>query len=280
MSLADLPLPPPPSPLRREGEKNRAWRLILVAFVITLGAFAPSRAQTNQPIYAALGPEAYGILRVLVGERRVVAIQPGGLAGLLQQQVLEALVLPEDWGSDSDQKVARAAGVAVFTVRRHNSVEAIRANIRALAALTGTEDTGARWLRLIDVGLSRIRSQVRPYRLVRVLVLSPEGYTQGRGALITELMALANGINVAAEAGIPEAREVEDAQIRSLRPDVVLLINWSPGAALAFAHNPLYRGVPAFDHNRIYRISPVGKDPARLVDDVQRLADWLHPPLF
>jgi ABC-type Fe3+-hydroxamate transport system substrate-binding protein len=256
------------------------WRLFLVAFVITLGAFVPSHAQINQPIYAALGPEAYGILRVLVGDRRVVAIQPGGLAGLLQQQAIETLVLPEDWGSDSDLKVARTARVAIFTVRRHNSVEAIRANIRTLSALTGTEDTGARWLRVIDVRLRHIQSQVRHYKPVRVLVLSPEGYTQGQGALITELITLANGINVAAEAGIPEAREVEDAQIRSLSPEVVLLINWSPDAALAFARNPLYRGLPAFDRHRIYRISPVGKDVARLVDDVQRLADWLHPPLF
>jgi hypothetical protein len=280
VSLAGLPHPPTPSPLSREGEKIRAWRLILIAFVVTLGAFSRSRAQTDQPIYAVLGPEAYGILRVLVGDRRVVAIQPGGLSDLLRRQTIETLVLPEDWGSDTDLKVACAAGVAVFTMRRHNSVEAIRANIRALAALTGTGDTGARWLRLIDVGLSRIRSQVRPYKPVRVLVLSPEAYTQGRGALITELIALANGINVAAEAGIPEAREVADAQIRSLRPDVVLLINWSPDAALAFARNPLYRGLPAFDRNRIYRISPIGKDPARLIDDVQRLADWLHLPLF
>ncbi len=267
-------------PLRREGEKYRAWLLIVVALAVTLGAFSGSLAQTRQSVYAVLGPEANSILNVLVGHQHVVTIQPGGLANLLRKQAIDTLVLPEDWGDDTDFRVARAAGIAIYSVRRHNSVEAIRANIRKLAALTGTENLGIRWLRHIDVGLSHIQAQARLYKPVRVLILSPEGYTQGRGALITELIDLANGINVAAVANIPEAREVEDAQIRRLAPNVVLLINWSPDTALAFARNPLYRGLPAFDRNRIYRIASIGKDPTRLVDDVQRLADWLHPPLF
>jgi ABC-type Fe3+-hydroxamate transport system substrate-binding protein len=254
--------------------------LTLVAVLAMFAAFAvptPSRsAGAAVPVYATLGPEAPAILRVLVGDSRIVALQPGGLAEALKDRTLAALVLPEDWADDADLHAARAAGLTIVRLRRQISVANILANIRQLADLTGTVQAGARWIDDIQRGLDRIRLAVRGDPPVRVLMLSPEGYTQGQGALITELIDIAGGVNAAAEAGIAEARQVDDAQIRALRPDVVLLTGWTPDAAAEFAANPLYRGVPAFDQARVYRIAAPGKDPARLVADVQALAEWLH----
>jgi ABC-type Fe3+-hydroxamate transport system substrate-binding protein len=234
-------------------------------------------------IYAVLGPEATPILRVLVGNQddiRIVNLQPGGLTTTLAQTRVDALILPEDWADDSDLGTARAANVPIVTLKRHTSIANMIANIRLLGKLTRNEQAAKDWIERINKGLAHIRQSVACYPPTRVLVLTPEGYTPGQGALITELISIANGINVAAEAGIPEARQIGDDQIRELAPDVVLLIGWTPDSAAIFAGNTLYHGIPAFDRDHIYQIAPPGKDPASLVQDVQALADLMHPAEF
>ena len=256
------------------GSRPPALFMLLVVTIIRLG---------SNHTYAALGPEGFAILQVLfrdAPDRQVISIQPGGLVSTLTQQGLDALIVSEDWSSAVDVQTARDAGIPVVEVKRHISIANIVANIQLLGALTGAEQTANRWIDSIDKGLARIGASVAPYPPTRVLVLSPEAYTQGQGALITELIEMANGINVAAAAGIPEARQIDDQQIRDLSPDVILLIGWTPEAATAFASSPLYRGITAFDRDHVYLITPPGKDPASLVQDVQGLADLMHPVEF
>jgi ABC-type Fe3+-hydroxamate transport system substrate-binding protein len=237
-------------------------------------------AQTSQPIYAVLGPEAPAILRILVGNEHVIALQPGDLAAFAARQRPYVLIVPEQWAHERDLSLARQAGVKIVTVARQNSVTNIIANIQTLGALTGQLAASERWVNQIEQGLRWIGAEVGRYPAARVLVLSPEGYTQGRGALITDLIERAGGINTAAEAGIPEALQIEDAHIRDFDPDVVLLVGWDAARAHTFAADPLYKGLRAFDRHHVYQITPPGKDPARLVEDVQALADLLHPPIL
>ena len=253
---------------------------LLLLLPLPRGLLAARADPPPDAVCATLGPEAHSILRVLVGRDRVVPIQPGDLARTRQTRPIAALILSEDWSNDADLDAARAAGIAVVQVKRHTSLANIFANIRLLADFTGTSQAGTHWIASIEDGLTRIRQSISDLPRVRVLVLSPEGYTQGQGALITKLIDVAGGINTAADAGIPEARQIDDTQIRDFRPEVVLLVDWTADTAVAFAANPLYRGIPAFDQDRIYRTATLGKDPARLVEDVQMLADWLHPVEF
>ncbi len=248
--------------------------------VLILVLFSSTRLQATALIYATLGPEAPSILRVLIGGDHVAPLQPGELDALIKQRQIDGLILPIDWAGGTDLETARASGISVTLIRRHTSVANIIANIRDLAALTRTEAAGDQWISQIEQGLAHVRQSVQSYEPVRVLVLTPEAYTEGQNTLITELIGIARGINVAAEAGIPEARQIDDSQIREFAPDVVLLIGWQAESASSFALNPLYRGVPAFDVYRIYQIAPLGKDPARLVDDVQVLVDLLHPSVI
>jgi iron complex transport system substrate-binding protein len=222
-------------------------------------------------------------LGVLVGEQYVVAIHPGELVNAVAQHPISALVLPEDWTDGVDQKYAQARGIAVVVLRRHNRIAHILGNIRTLGILANQRQVAAQWQGSLRANLEQIECQVRQYLPVRVLILSPEGYTQGQDALITELITTAGGINVAASAGIPEARQVEDAQIRAFSPDVVLLTGWDREAASTFMRNPLYRGITAFERSRIYRVdrlTALGKDPSRLIADIQHLIELIHPIVF
>jgi hypothetical protein len=232
------------------------------------------------PLYAVLGPEAPPILRVLIGESRIVVVRPGMLDAVLREPHIQALILPQDWADENDLKIAQTDGVRIVTLQRHTTVKAIEANIRILATLTDTQQIGEHWIRTIDDGLLRIQHDVQPFNLRRVLILTPEGYTQGQGTLMTDLLRYAGGINVAAEAGIPEARQIDDSQIRQFAPDVVLLIGWTPQTAAILTQNPLYKGILAFDRDRVYLIAPPGKDPANLISDTNRLTALIHPLTF
>jgi ABC-type Fe3+-hydroxamate transport system substrate-binding protein len=237
----------------------------------------------DPPLFATLGPEALSILSVLVGKQQIVAIQPGELSNAINEHSIAALVLPEDWADAADQKFARDWGIAVVKLRRHNRIANVLSNIETLGALTDRRQVAHEWQEALRSRLRQIELTVRHYPPVRVLILSPEGYTQGQDSLITELLATAGGINVAASAGIPEARQVEDAQIRAFAPEVVLLTGWNREGVDDFMRNPVYQGVPAFDHSRIYqvdRLTALGKDPSRLIEDIRHLVDLIHPAVF
>jgi ABC-type Fe3+-hydroxamate transport system substrate-binding protein len=269
---------------RQAGTRRVVLLLTLLAGLVNAPQVS-SRSAVSSPdsetsLYAVLGPEAPSILRVLIGDSNILVIQPGTLDAAIKQHPIGAFVLSEDWADASDLKTAQAAHIRIMYVQRHVTVKAIEANIRALAALSGTQQAGERWIRTIDDGLTRIQLRVQNIRVMRVLILTPEGYTQGQGTLITDLLRHAGGINVAAEAGIPEARQLDDSQIRQFAPDVVLLIGWTPQAALTLVLNPLYRGIPPFDRDRVYRIAPPGKDPLNLVEDAEKMANLIHPLVF
>lgn len=236
------------------------------------------RMQAPRAYYATLGPEAPSILRVLIGAQAFVEVEPGHLAEALKQHHITTLIAPVDWADETDLNTAHAAGLTVVSVQRHNGIFNIEENIRTLEVLTDTREAGTRLIDSIERGVASIL--LLPKSHARVLVLSPEAYTQGQGALITNLITIAGGINVAAEAGIPEAREVEDEQIRQFSPDVVLLIEWTPHAALSFAHSTVYQGLPAIDRYRLYRIVMPGKDPAYLVEDLQHLYTLINVQQF
>ncbi len=236
--------------------------------------------QQHQPVYAVLGPEAEPILRVLVGEQQVISIQPGELSSLISRRPIAALVLPEEWSAVSDVKVAEASAIPVLRVHRQTSISAILLNIEQLAAATHTTHIGAAWIADLRQGIAAVKASVANQPRVRVLILSPEGYTQGQDTLITELITLAGGLNTAADANIPEARQVDDSQILAFAPDVVLLVNWTPQAASFFTSNPIYHGLGAFTRSHVHRIPPPGKDPTRLLADLALLADLLHSSLL
>jgi len=246
-------------------------------------AIPAARAQSNIPVYATIGPEAAPILRVLVGDARLIPVEPGMLGTVLRTKKFAAIFASRDWMGQDDLRAAYAASKArLFWLQREVTVASIESNISTVAQATGTMDAGLRWAANIQAGLDRIRQEVHGQTTSRVLILTPEGYTAGQGALITELIALAGGVNVAAEAGIPDARDVDDSQIRQFAPEVVLLMDWTTQSASisTLAYNPAYRGIAAFDRFRLYPFTLPANDPSRLVATVQGIVDLIHPQEF
>jgi ABC-type hemin transport system substrate-binding protein len=233
-------------------------------------------------VYITIGAEAPDILAYFTPTDRIIRIQPGELestaAGL--DAPIAAFILPADRGSPGDLDTARARDIPVITVRRHISITDIVDNIRTLSRVSGVPVLGEVRIAQLWADVLRVRVQVRDLPTVRVLMLTPEGYTPGSGALITEMIAFAGGVNVSAEAGIPDARQISDEQIREFAPDVILLLNWDAGAAEAFAANPIYAGIPAFESGRIHTIDAPSRLASEYAANVARLADVIRDPVI
>ncbi len=135
------------------------------------------------------------------------------------------LVIPDLYATAYPALVesARDASVPVFTTALLPGLDAYRAHVIALGRATGRDERAAALLRRLDRRIAALRDRLRDTVPVRALVLTPERYTFGQGTLITDLIAAAGGMNVAAEAGYGDTRQLTDAEIRALAPQVILL---------------------------------------------------------
>lgn len=283
-----------PNGLRRQAHRWFATMLIsLILGGVVWREAGSTHAQTDRPdarpYYLVVGAEAAPILRALQPAGAptlytVMVAQPGGVGRLLAQRLPTALIVPESWSDQTDQQAARAARIPIITVQRHTTVHAMLDNLTVLGRLVGREPAALALRDQIVAGQRAVQASVRGLPLTQVLVLTPEGYTQGQGTLLTELIALAGGVNVAAAAGIPEARQISDQQLQAWNPEVILLIGFDQrqrAAFLAFAPN---QQVSAVQRGRIFDLSAampaLGKDPAQLVTQLRWLANRLHPRYF
>lgn len=167
------------------------------------------------------------------------------------------LVVPELYAAGYPALIASAhsAGVPVFQTVPITSLTGWRISVERFGQATGRESRAAAAIGDLDLHLAIIRALVRGKPAVRALVLTPEGYTFGRGTLITDLLHAAGGMNAAAEAGFDDFRQVDDAAIRALTPDVILLSPaWSAEGRAAFLTNPAYAAVPAVRAGRVFRL--------------------------
>src|SRR5258708_5393953 len=172
-------------------------------FILTLSfRLAFGQTPTPPPIYATIGPEAPAILRVLVGAASVISVQAGSFADVLREHDIAALVIPEEWAGTTELDAAITAGIKVVRLKRSVSVTAVEDNIQTLGGLTDSEPAASKWVKSITHGLDQIASALAGTSRTRVLILTPESYSQRLGAIYTELIEPARGINVSAHAGI------------------------------------------------------------------------------
>jgi iron complex transport system substrate-binding protein len=187
------------------------------------------------------------------------------------------LVIQEGYAAAYPGLVESAAGarIPVYRTAPITSLDGWRAAVRRLGQATGYDDRAQSLINHLDRRLAAIQARIGGGPPVRVLILTPEGYSFGQGTLIDELIAGGGGINAAA--GYGDYRQIDDQTIRALAPDVILLSPaWAdPGA---FVANPAYAEVPAVRSGRVIRLpfSPTAPpDPAAAL---LVLAILLHPP--
>jgi len=174
-------------------------------------------------------------------------------------------------------------GIPVYLVRPSRVAEALDV-ITRLGALTSRAEAAREVVERLTARIDKVRAAVAPRGRPRVLyVLWPEPLiVPGRGALVSELIALAGGASVTADAPVPYPRYTLEAAVASAPEIIVLARHGSRLGAIArerwerFSHLPAVRAgrLHAADGNLTHRYGP------RMVDGLEALARIIHPGAF
>jgi ABC-type Fe3+-hydroxamate transport system substrate-binding protein len=270
----------------------RKTRLLLTLIVLLILVPAPARAQdgfprtvtdaTGTPVTIPARPQWVAVL----GNDPALALvlppdarQPIDPARAPDWDGVGLLVLPDLYAAAYPALVeaAQAAGVPVFRTALVTSLDDWRAALDRLGRATGREVRAAAVRARLEARLDALTFLLADRPPVRAFVLTPEGYTFGAGTLITDLLAAAGAVNVAA-ADFADFRQIDDAALRTLAPDAILLTPaWDDAAADAFRANSAYADIPAVQHGRVVRLPFDPTQPADPGTAAVALAILLHP---
>jgi len=188
---------------------------------------------------------------------------------------------------DSQFDALRRQAPSVKLIRMRNGTLAeLREGIVAMGRAVGREDLADAMLKRMDAQLDTVAAAVAGRPRPRVLFLS--GYnppsTMGTGWTTAELLEIAGGTNVAAEAGLDGWATINLETIYSLRPDVIICLVAGGGESVRRAEQFWARFDPlqAVRDGRVYvtddrRLTIPG---SRVGATAAKLARMIHPDAF
>lgn len=177
------------------------------------------------------------------------------------------------------------AAVPVFVLTEFNTIDEIRANIRLLSQVTGEEARAEELIHAMDDKIATIQTLIADQDPVRVLYYEPGGVTYGPGSTVDQIINMAGGVNVIADAVMGAYPLINAEFILATDPDVILLGTWfaEMDDPLAwFTDDPVFSTLQAVQNGRVYAINDahltnVSHYMALGVEDVARL---LYPDVF
>jgi len=160
-----------------------------------------------------------------------------------------------DAGSRTAVARLRALGLPVYASRVETLADVRRA-LTHLGTLTGLEERAAAELRAMDATLDSVRASVAGRERPRVLYLVglEPPVAAGPGTLVHELIDVAGGTNVMADATAPWPSVSLEA-LFGRDPDMVVVAVGGTSAP-ALAEQPGWRGLEAVREGRVHVINP------------------------
>lgn len=284
----------------------RLFLPFLILLSLQTGTAAGSSDKTPERIVSlTLGTDE--ILLSLVDPKRILAVtdlaaDPGisnvsGLARQVPNKIKQVgvepiialqpeLILAASYTSNDVVKQLEEAGLHLVRLDLFSSIVGIKENIRSIAQAVGARKKGealiikmAQQLQGIQAKVSN--AEVRP----GVLPYSPEGWTAGRDTIFDEMVKLAGGKNLAAEAGITGHQKISLEVVIQADPEIILLSAWQPDTDhfdQKLLRHPVLQNVSAIRENRVYAL------PERylttvshfIAEGVEAMAKLFHPGLF
>ncbi|MFL7794299.1 MAG: ABC transporter substrate-binding protein [Anaerolineae bacterium] len=174
-------------------------------------------------------------------------------------------------------------GIAVF-VLDPQSASAVMDEIQKIGQVTGREEAAQALIADMQSRIDAVQERVKDAPRPKVFwELGPELFTSGPGSFINDLIVLAGGENVAADADSPWPQlSVEAIVLKD--PDVIVLADHNYGqTAEMIKERPGWEDIRAVKEGRIIEIVDediVSRPGPRLVEGLEFLAKALHPDLF
>lgn len=174
-------------------------------------------------------------------------------------------------------------GVTVFVIDPQAVSDVLDA-ISRIGQITGSDETAEALISDMQARIDAVQEKVKDAPRPKVFwELGAELYTVGPNTFIDDLIALAGGENVAADADTPWPQLSVEAIILK-DPDVIVLADHNYGqTAEMVKERPGWEDIGAVKEGNIIEIVDddiVSRPGPRLVEGVEFLAKALHPDLF
>jgi iron complex transport system substrate-binding protein len=174
-------------------------------------------------------------------------------------------------------------GIPVF-VLDPQSVASVMDEIRTLGRITGREAAADALVADMQARIDAVQQKVKDAPRPKVFwELGPELFTVGPNTFVNDLIDLAGGENVAADADTPWPQLSVEAIILK-DPDVIVLADHNYGQTVEMVkERPGWEDIAAVKEGSIIEITNddiVSRPGPRLVEGLEFLAKALHPDLF
>jgi len=208
-------------------------------------------------------------------------------AGVEQVTALNPdLILVASYTSADVVKQLGEIGFPVVRLETFTTFEGIKENIRTVARSVGASKNAEAVIAKMTHRLQNLQKIISNLKKrPGVLAYSPGGWTAGTETTFHEMVILAGGRNLAAEAGVKGHKKLSIEVIIKLDPEIIILSAWSPEDSdylNQFRNDPALHHLSAVRMNRVYVLPEKYLTTVShyIVDATEALAHLLHPKLF
>lgn len=217
---------------------------------------------------ALVGPERFAaISEVARSEFGNIAAQAAKIPVVVSADVESVLAADPDillldgYYNPDLLKQVEAMGLTVAVVDLHDSLEEYMESIRLLAYIYGVEDRGEELIAEIESRIDRLETlvndQLRDSERIRLMHITSGLFTPGSATTNDDIIRLAGGINVVAEAGLQGWQQITLEKVIELAPDALLFDDYDAGQQefrRDVLENPALSDVPAIRNRRLCQV--------------------------
>ncbi|WP_128477967.1 PGF-CTERM-anchored ABC transporter substrate-binding protein [Halorussus pelagicus] len=247
--------------------------------VVTL---APSAAQTMWEIGGesqVVGVSQYA--NYLEGADSRTNISGAGQSYVNVEKVVsteaDLVLAPNVIPNETVQKL-RDAGLTVFKLGYASSVEDIYAKTNLIGTLTGNCEGATETVSWMQDRIGTVRDAVEGEDAPGVLISQGGGWTAGSGTFVGNVVELAGGTNVAAEANVSGYGKISEEVIVQQNPEWIIQL----GAFGAYPQTEAYNGTNAVKNGQVLTVSNenISQPAPRVVHAVVKMAQAFHPDAY
>ncbi|WP_135826608.1 PGF-CTERM-anchored ABC transporter substrate-binding protein [Halorussus ruber] len=187
--------------------------------------------------------------------------------------VLAPNVIP----NETVQKL-REAGLTVYKFDFATSVEDIYAKTELMGQLTGNCEGATETVSWMKDRVGTVREAVENSERSTVFISQGAGWTAGGGTFIDNVVELAGGTNVAAEANISGYGKISEEVIVEQNPEWIVQL----GAFGAYPETEAYNGTDAVKQGNVITVSNenISQPAPRVVYAITKMAKAFHPDAY
>lgn len=256
-----------------EGPPQRIFSVGLAMDNVLLSITDPARV-VGVTRYA-LDP-AYSYVADRVADHMVI------LDELNAEQVLAVrpdIVLVADWNNPDVVRQLRELGVVIYTFTGFDSVHDALDMILRIGEITGDEEAARALVEEFHSRAARVAQAVAGRARPRVLYLDDWWGTIGPGMAYHDMIEMAGGVNVAAEAGVRGWQAIDPEAVLAMNPDVIVTGEGPAWVAQLLSH-PVVQAVPAGRTGRVHHVDYMGIHSHHYILAIEQMARLFHPEAF